>query len=60
MRRMTSLEKLELGNTKVTDAGLDELKGLPNLQSVSLRTTQVTDVGISNFQEAMPNCVINR
>ena len=37
---------LELGFTKVTDAGLKELAGLKSLQSLNLGHTKVTDAGL--------------
>ena len=39
---MTSLERLNLDLTKITDAGLEHLKSLKNLKSLSLEQTKVT------------------
>jgi hypothetical protein len=39
-----------LAGTKVTDAGLKSLCGLPALQSLSLRDTEVTDAGLANLR----------
>ena len=41
-----------------TDAGLEHLKGLSNLQELYLGKTQVTDEGIKKLQQALPNCEI--
>src|SRR5437773_1223653 len=40
-----------LGNSKVTDAGLKELKGFKNLQILNLDTTVVTDMGLKALKE---------
>ncbi len=42
---------LSLGNTKVTDAGLKELKGLKNLTTLELMWTPVTDVGLKELKD---------
>ena len=49
-----SVVSLNLLNTKVTDAGLKELKGLPNLQTLDLRDTRVTAAGVRAFQALRP------
>jgi hypothetical protein len=41
---------LHLPNTKVTDAGLKELKGLNNLNVLVLNNTQVTDAGLKELK----------
>jgi hypothetical protein len=47
-----------LNETKVTEAGLKELKGLTNLQYLDLRDTQVTEAGLKELREALPKCRI--
>jgi hypothetical protein len=42
---------LDLASTKVTDAGVKELKALKNLQSVDVSFTSVTDVGLKELKE---------
>jgi hypothetical protein len=37
---MTDLEHLDLCNTDVTDAGLEHVKGLTNLQQLRLRNSR--------------------
>jgi len=43
----------------VTDAGLENLKGLTRLQSLYLWGTEVTDAGMQGLQKALPNCSIH-
>jgi hypothetical protein len=45
---------LNLGNTKVTDAGLKELKEFKNLQWLGIRGTHVTFRGLKELQSALP------
>jgi len=44
---LSQLQSLNLGDTKVTDAGLGHLKGLSHLQSLDLHRMQLTDSGWS-------------
>ena len=44
-----TLEWLFLSNTKVTDAGLERLKGLTHLQELWLDGTKVTDAGVTKL-----------
>ena len=37
-------------NTKVTDAGLEHLKGLTDLQTLELLHTKVTDAGLEHLE----------
>ena len=53
---MAKLSSLSLSNTKITDAGLENLKGLPHLGTLSLDKTLVTDNGFRRLQAAMPGC----
>ena len=41
---------MSLSNTKVTDAGLAHLKGLPSLTTLDLRRTQITDAGLEHLK----------
>ena len=54
------LPTLNLGGTKVSDAGLQELAGLKSLQSLYLDATQVTDAGLKEMRKALPGCKITR
>src|SRR5262245_167719 len=47
--RLPGLKMIDLGETKVTDAGLKELARLPNLESVYLDKTAVTDAGLKEL-----------
>jgi len=40
-----------LSFTPITDAGLEQLKGLPQLKSLHLRATSVTDAGMVHLKE---------
>jgi hypothetical protein len=41
---------LDLGATQVSDAGLENLKGLTQLQSLDLGGTRVTDAGLNDLK----------
>jgi hypothetical protein len=43
---------LDLRNTKITDAGLAQLKRLPNLAQLQVDGTAVTAEGVAQFQAA--------
>jgi hypothetical protein len=47
-----------LDNTDITNAGLEHLKGLPNLRSLNLHKTKVTEEGLRQLREALPKCRI--
>ncbi len=57
---MTRLEILNLASAKVTDAGLEHLKGLTQLNWLGLHGTRVTEAGVKKLQRALPNCEIDR
>ena len=46
---------LFLGSTEVTDAGIEHLKGLTQLQFLHLENAQVTDVGVAKLKKVLPN-----
>ncbi|MBC8289286.1 MAG: DUF3592 domain-containing protein, partial [Planctomycetes bacterium] len=52
---LTSLEKLDLSQTSVTDDLLKQLGGLPRLKTVWLYQTDVTWVGITELEKQIPN-----
>jgi hypothetical protein len=52
--KMEKMEVLNLGSTKITDAGLAELKGLKNLRRVRVERTGVTEDGKKALREAVP------
>jgi hypothetical protein len=47
-----------LDSTQVTDAGLEHLKGLTQLQTLWLGSTHVTDEGVRQLSRVLPNCRI--
>lgn len=52
---LTSLEKLDLSQTSVTDDLLKQLGGLPRLKTVWLYRTNVTWIGITELEKQTPN-----
>ena len=50
LKGLTSLQRLNLSDTKVTDAGLEYLKGLTSLQTLYLNDTKVTDTGLEHLK----------
>ena len=52
---MTALRKLALGATRVSDAGLTQLKGMKGLRTLFLDGTKVTDAGLAELKKALPN-----
>ncbi|NLE37776.1 MAG: hypothetical protein GX621_07105 [Pirellulaceae bacterium] len=54
------LSRLCLRGTRITDAGLEHLKGLTRLETLDLRDTPVTDEGVRRLQHALPDCRIER
>ena len=57
---LTNLERLRLEKTKVRDARLVNLKGLPKLRELILIGTQVTDAGVTELQQAFPKWQIRK
>ena len=51
---------LLLDNTKITDAGLAHLAGLPKLQFLGLGGTKVTDEGFKNLRKSLPKLEVAR
>jgi len=47
---LTRLQRLNLGYSSFSEAGLVHLKGLTNLSDLGLACTQVTDVGLANLK----------
>jgi hypothetical protein len=60
LKNLKGLQSLALSSTKVTDAGLKELRGLKGLRMLSLLETKVTDAGVAELQKALPGCSIRR
>jgi len=49
---------LFLRDTEVSDAGLEHLKGMTQLQFLDVLFTRVTLHGVGKLQQALPNCRI--
>ena len=45
-----NVAEVDLGDTKITDAGLEHLRELPQLQSLNLSDTKITDAGLKHLQ----------
>ena len=54
LRGLTNLEVVGLFGTKVTDAGLVQLAGLPKLRRVYAAQTAVTSAGAEKFRKGRP------
>jgi hypothetical protein len=55
IRRLKSLEVVELAFTKVGDAGLMRLASLPRLKEVSTLRSRITPAGIARFRRERPD-----
>ncbi len=51
---------LHLGGTEITDARLEQLKGLSSLETLDLTETKVTVEGINKLKQALPDCKMMR
>lgn len=60
LKGMTSLQRLQLRETSVTDAGLVPLRELTKLEFLGLAKTHVTDAGVADVKRALPNLRIER
>jgi hypothetical protein len=49
--RETEVPCLSLSNSKVSDAGLEGIRGLPQLKTLDLRHTQITDAALAQIGE---------
>ena len=58
LARLTELESLSLGRTRVTDAGIRELVSLRQLKYLLLRETNVTVRGQQALRESLPDVQI--
>src|SRR6185503_1250895 len=57
---LTNLTELRLAGTKLTDTGLAHLATLPRLLAVRLAGTRISPDGLAAFEEARPQCKIER
>ena len=58
LRHVGTFNSLELTNTQVTDAGLEQLKGMTKLRVLQLGGTRVTEAGVAKLQKALPSPII--
>jgi hypothetical protein len=49
---------LDLGETGVTDAALEALKGHKTLKTLIVTNTRVTGPGVRDFEAATPGCKV--
>ena len=49
-----------MGETKITDAGLEHLKGLTGLRELDLVETQITDSGVQQLKQSLPKLTVQR
>lgn len=54
LQAIPTVRKLDLDGSRITDAGLEHLLKLPNLQEVSLRRTSVSSVSVAAFKNRHP------
>ncbi len=57
---MKNLRVLSVSRTRITDAGLNELRELTNLAQIEAQGTEVTDEGVKALQKTLPNIRIDR
>jgi hypothetical protein len=56
---MEGLRRLDLSETNVTDAGIDKLVALKNLDVLRLYKTGVTVAAINKLQSSLPSCHVD-
>jgi hypothetical protein len=54
--RMKGLEVLDLGDTAVTDALLDQLEGMKQLKTLFVGGPKITPERVERFRKARPDC----
>lgn len=60
LARCESLVVLDLNHTQISDDGIDALRQLPNLEVLFIEGTNVTERAAQKFDDAMPNCRVQR
>jgi hypothetical protein len=60
LRGMTSIERLDITDAKISDSAVNDLITLTGLKQLILNGTQITDVGIERLQRALPECEVIR
>ncbi len=59
-RQLRELEWIDLTNTRVTSAGLEELTLLPHLKEVYIKETTISDADLAKFDAAHPYFTVVR
>ena len=57
LRGLTSIERLDLTDAKISDAAVNDLLTLAGLKQL-LSGTQVTDAGVERLRQALPECEV--
>jgi hypothetical protein len=65
LNKVRSLKTVDLRGTQITDAGINELKGLENLKELNLcwlpgGPKEITAAGVKELQAALPDVTILR
>jgi hypothetical protein len=55
---LTKLERLHLGRTQITNAGLEPLKPLASLKYLNIRDSNVTTEGVKSISNAIPKLYV--
>ena len=63
--RVRNLERLRLGSTTVTDAGLTDaglvkLESLSSLKTLDISNATVSEEGIARFKQSVPGCRVQQ
>lgn len=58
LARMKSLESLTLDEVRLTQAGLIQLKGLPNLKKLSLQRAEISDTDLAAIRTELPSVTV--
>ena len=56
--QLTQLRELRLADIPISDAGMVQLRNMPNLSRLILRQTEVTEEGILALCEGLPDCLV--
>jgi hypothetical protein len=58
LRGLPGLKSLSLAGSRISDACLDVLADLPNLQTLSVEDTMITDEGVAELLKKRPNLIV--
>jgi hypothetical protein len=57
-QRLRNLKILALGETTISDSGIEALKGMPSVTSFTVDSWRVTDRRINSIRRSLPKCYI--